>query len=137
MTEFPEAWRPQPGDTICGPIVKIATAHGWQDRPYPIITLRTATLDREQDIAVHAFHEVLRNELAARSPQVGDVLTITFLGKHPNGYHGYRVIGSERPFDWSQFGGTVPAQANPNEITDAMRDLEACAADNDLDDIPY
>jgi hypothetical protein len=110
---FPEAWRPNPGDTISGYVVKVAAADG-DYGPYPVVTVRTTQLPQgEVDVAVHAFHDMLRSELADRQVQAGDQITITYLGKHPEkDYHGYRVVGADKPFDWTQFGakGDTPAR---------------------------
>jgi hypothetical protein len=111
---FPEAWRPNPGDTITGYVVKVAAADG-DYGPYPVVTVRTTQLPQgEVDVAVHAFHDMLRSELADRQVQEGDQITITYLGKHPEkDYYGYRVVGADKPFDWTQFGakGDTPTQA--------------------------
>jgi hypothetical protein len=112
---FPEAWNPNPGDTITGFVVKLGVADGgWG--PYPVVTLRTTQVPQgEVDVAVHAFHDMLQSELVDRQVQAGDQLTITYLGKHPEkNYHGYRVAGTDRPFDWTQFGarGDTPTQAH-------------------------
>jgi hypothetical protein len=111
---FPEAWRPNPGDTISGFVVKVAAADG-DYGAYPVITIRTTQLPQgEVDVAVHAFHDMLRSELAERQVQAGEQLTITYLGKHPEkDYYGYRVIGADKPFDWTQFGARPSAPAAP------------------------
>jgi hypothetical protein len=112
---FPEAWRPEPGDTVHGFVVKVAAADG-DYGPYPVVTIRTTQLPQgEVDVAVHAFHDMLRSELADRQVQAGDQLTITYLGKHPEkGYYGYRVSGTDKPFDWTQFGGRPTPGPPPN-----------------------
>jgi hypothetical protein len=111
---FPEAWRPNPGDTISGYVVKVAAADG-DYGPYPVVTVRTTQLPQgEVDVAVHAFHDMLRSELADRQVQAGDQITITYLGKHPEkDYYGYRVVGADKPFDWTQFGAKDAAPTAP------------------------
>lgn len=55
---------------------------------------------------MHAFHEVLANELARVAPKVGDTIGIVYRGKDPErGYHRYRVRGEDDgKFDWGSFG---------------------------------
>lgn len=70
---------------------------------YPVLTIDT----RDGAVAVHAFHSVLRRELARRAPKIGDELDIVYLGKRPGGrgaeYHNYRVSGGQvQEYDWSQ-----------------------------------
>jgi hypothetical protein len=119
---FPEAWNPNPGDTITGFVVKLGVADGgWG--PYPVVTLRTTQVPQgEVDVAVHAFHDMLQSELVDRQVQAGDQLTITYLGKHPEkNYHGYRVAGTDRPFNWAQFGGAGIAPAAPDAAADPVQ----------------
>jgi hypothetical protein len=60
-SDFPSGWKPAPGDSIEGKIVDLDVRHGEYD-PYPVVTLETS----RGAVAVHACHEVLRNELARR-----------------------------------------------------------------------
>lgn len=124
---FPEAWRPQPGESVKGTVTRIGVGDaGWG--AYPILVLRVAGTLHERDVAVHAFRDVLKAELAQRQVQVGDVITVTYLGLHAKGYHGYRVEGADRAFDWSQFGGAPPAVP----LAPA-----SSAPPDDPEDIPY
>lgn len=101
--DYAAGWRPNPGERIKGNIVDIATGDGGYG-PYPIVTLDTD--DGEK--AVHAFHQVLRTELARRRPKIGDEIEVTYLGKRENqsgngSYHAYRVTGGQvQGYDWSQ-----------------------------------
>ena len=103
-TGYAEGWKPEPGNTVAGVVTDIAaTDNGWG--PYPVLTLKQ---EGGGEIAVHAFHDVLRKELARRRPGVGADLEITYLGlKKPkggtgNGYHAYRVRSSTDSvgYDW-------------------------------------
>lgn len=84
---FAPGWRPEAGDQIVGTIVDISEGEG-DYGPYPIVTIETA----DGDLAVHAFHTVLRKELAAKRPVEGDRVGIKYLGI-PAGkkYEAYRV----------------------------------------------
>lgn len=75
-----EGWRPEPGDRLIGVVTDISAGHSDYGADYPIVTLELAD---GSEVAVHAFHTVLRNEIAAKSPQVGDRLGVK--------YHGERV----------------------------------------------
>lgn len=100
-----EGWRPEPGARIVGTVIDIA-ANDMGYGPYAIVTLETAS----GPIAVHAFHTVLRRELAKRRPKVGDQLDITYLGKKGEGghfgkgYDNYRVKSDKDAagYDWNR-----------------------------------
>ncbi len=100
---FAPAWRPNPGDKLIGRVIELREREGQYGR-YPIVTVRTAAGD---ELAVHAFHEVLSTELAQVAPAVGDEIGIKYLGKHPErDYHQYRVrrAGGAAGFHWSAYG---------------------------------
>lgn len=88
--EYAPAWRPQPGEGIEGTVVAVSQREGGYGS-YPVLTLDTS----DGELAVHAFHAVLRNELAEYAPEVGDALAIVYQGKvegrHGKRYHAYRV----------------------------------------------
>jgi hypothetical protein len=122
MDVFPEAWRPSPGDSIEGAVTDLAVRDGGEYEPYPIVTL-----DTNGGTAIHCFHEVLRNELARRSPKLGDRLKIDYHGVHAvKGYHVYAVSSDgDLPFSWDRFGGPPgdgPDGDTPDE-TDGGEDL--------------
>lgn len=102
-------WRPDPGEQLVGTIVEISSAHGDYGE-YPLIVVEKA--DGTGDVAVHAFHTVLKSELAAKRPNEGDVIGIKYLGKVPgksgNTYDSYRVILERKTpvtsTDWNQVG---------------------------------
>ena len=99
--EFAPAWKPDPGDKIAGIVTDLSEREGAFGR-YPIVTLRT----EDGEFAVHAFHEVLTNELARLAPKQGDVLGIKYVGKHPErGYHVYRVrrSGADAGVQWARY----------------------------------
>ncbi len=81
-------WRPEKGEQIIGTIVEIGEAKG-DYAAYPLITIETAT----GDIAVHAFHTVLRQELESKQPAEGDRIGIRYLGvPDDKDYESYRVV---------------------------------------------
>src|SRR5215213_5893131 len=102
--DYAPAWKPSEGDALVGVVVDVTEREGNFGR-YPIVTLRTAD---GEELAVHAFHEVLQGELAKVAPKPGDELGIRYLGKHPErGYHRYRVrrAGDTAEVDWGRYGG--------------------------------
>ena len=121
--EFAPAWRPEPGDKLVGVVTELSSRDG-NYGPYSIITVRD---DDGNEWAVHAFHEVLANELARIAPKVGDRVGFKYAGKHPErGYHRYRVQrDGDTAFDWTKFAGDdVPATDVPVDMpeTDAIGD---------------
>jgi hypothetical protein len=62
---------------------------------YPVVTIRS---EDGQEHAVHAFHSVLKRELARRRPRPGDPLAIKYEGKQQGAkyeYHSYKVEGGQ------------------------------------------
>jgi hypothetical protein len=122
----PTGWRPKPGDTISGVVTDLAVCHG-EHGSYPLVELDGTT-------NLHAFHEVLRNELARRSPKIGDRLEVTYQGRHPErDYHVYRVTSNaDIAFDWGVFGGP-PVGGGPGSEPNAGPDRE----EEDDGDLPF
>ena len=140
-TGYAEGWKPNPGDEITGRVIDIAaTDGGWG--MYPIVTLRD---EGGTEIAVHAFHDVLKSELARRRPKVGDEVSIKYLGQ-PNGknYHAYRVRGGQdASFDWGAFGGqseerqtSADPPIQPSVLASASVGSSAGAAADDFSPLP-
>lgn len=92
-------WEPKPGDGIEGTIVAVATRLGYQDTPYPAVTLSVTdgTTGAVRHITIHAFHSTLKTDLLAARPQSGDQLAVVYLGlKKPRSgkgrdYHAYQL----------------------------------------------
>lgn len=102
QSDFPEAWKPDAGTTITGAVVEVKMIDPSGQGPYPCVTLQSAD---GQQRAIHAFHSVLRRELARNAPKVGDEITITYHGERAGGaygkYHSYQVRGGQgREFNW-------------------------------------
>lgn len=102
--DYPEAWKPDPGDSVKGTVRQVALSPDMGYGPYPIVTLDTP----QGELAVHAFRSILRTELARCRPGVGDEIEIQYVGKRSpksgkgNEYHVYRVLGGKEPeFDWT------------------------------------
>jgi hypothetical protein len=88
---FPEAWKPAPGDKLVGTVTEVGERDGGFGS-YPIIGVLT---DDGDEFSVHAYHTVLRNEVAQQRPRVGDRIGIAYHGKKDDGekgYERYRVI---------------------------------------------
>lgn len=140
--DYAEAWRPSPGDKLVGVVVDISARDGSFGR-YPIVTVRTA---EGEELAIHAFHEVLAGELARIAPKVGDEIGVKYQGKHERGYHKYRATraGSTAEIDWSEFTGDGTTESDapaahsglhaPLEVDEADAQLEAAreAAESEI-----
>jgi hypothetical protein len=91
---FPEAWKPAPGDKLVGTVTEVGERDGGFGS-YPIIGVLT---DAGDEFNCHAYHTVLRNEVAKQRPRVGDRIGIAYHGKKDGekdgekGYERYRVI---------------------------------------------
>jgi hypothetical protein len=102
------AWRPEPGDTLTGAVAhmeKRTTEFG----TYPVVYI-------DQDgalVAVHAFHQTLRDGFKALAPSRGDFVTITYAGVKASNkrtdskgeaveYHHYVVIDPDSTVDGSE-----------------------------------
>lgn len=123
--DFAAGWRPeQKGDKAAGRVVDITVGQGGYD-PYPIVTVEN---DAGEQTAIHAFHTVLRGELAKRRPQVGDEISVTYLGKRDvkggrGDYHAYRVTGGQaQPYNWDQDLPDGMARVDP-QVSDIPNDL--------------
>lgn len=104
--EFAPGWRPDAGEQLVGTIVEISSGRGDYGE-YPLLVVEKA--DGTGDVAVHAFHTVLKSELAAKRPSEGDRIGIKYLGI-PAGkkYESYRVVLERKTpatgTDWNQVG---------------------------------
>jgi hypothetical protein len=139
--DFAPAWRPAPGDKLVGMITELTERQGTFGK-YVIVTVRT---DSGEELAVHAFHEVLANELARVAPEIRDPIAIKYLGRHPEkDYHQYRVHGGRRGINWSAYG--KPENTSQTELPIETPDLgdpsagsssDRETARDDDNDIPF
>ena len=109
-----EGWRPEPGDKLTGTIVHISAAQS-DFGTYPVITLAAETEDPAtvQYVAVHAFHHTLKRDLIAIRPEVGQKLSVVYVGEQetdkeaedgrPITYHLYTVTAENMDKLWSSF----------------------------------
>jgi hypothetical protein len=111
-----EAWRPSPGGVLIGSLLEVRWLSGYDERPYPLLIVR-----REPDgraIGLHAFHQVLRDELRAQRPRLGERLGVRYLGRVDGRYEAYRLaIDRAAPAEISWEGprdaGTEAASPGP------------------------
>ena len=93
-------WRPEPGDTVAGEVVDADRIEGTYE---PYIVLSIATIGGEVT-EVHCFHQTLARQLKKHSVQVGDRISITYVGRagdDPKDAYIYRVVGGRPPvIDW-------------------------------------
>jgi hypothetical protein len=138
--EYAAAWRPEAGDQLIGEVVEIGQRNGYDDRPYPIITVRQ---DDGEELAFHAFHTVAVNELAAAKPQIGERIGIVYRGQKVardgrTKFHAYRVVMVGRPpetFRWERFGGEPDEQPVESDIPSGIEEFDARAQDDG--DLPF
>lgn len=144
QSDFPTAWRPEPGETITGKMLSVEVIDPAGQGPYPCVTIQTSS---GEERAIHAFHTVLQTQLAKRRPKPGDELSITYLGKVDGAnrpYHSYRVVGGEgQAVNWDNFLPESDRQpANLSQRIETPVSVPAQVApstpqDTDLDDLPF
>jgi hypothetical protein len=149
-----KTWRPDEGDVnpLIGTLIDVSGAtNEWGT--YPLVTLLD---DRGCSWSFHAFREVAKQELTELAPEIGDPISVHWLGV-PAGkeYHVYKIRfadGRGKKVDWRRFGGTEsgapdlrvpdPAQASVKEvesaaISQAEEQAERDARDAQLSDVPF
>lgn len=93
--QYAPGWRPAIHEFIQGHVSSLAERAGYDEKLYPIVVVRT---DAGNEVAVHAFHSVLRAKLAEVEPSVGDRIAIRYDGKVQSRtpghlpYHAYQVV---------------------------------------------
>lgn len=108
-----DTWRfDRPGKTLRGILTKIRTAHmtGINGEPfaYPLLFVKPDGV--EVDVLVHAYPEVLVNELRSTKPMPGDPITIKYLGKKKTKANRDALIfevetgGADAGYDWDNPG---------------------------------
>jgi hypothetical protein len=124
LDSFPEPWRPSPGDKVIGEVVELDERDSDYGDPYTIITLLT---DEGTEVAVHCFHQILRNAVERKRPQVGDRVGVAYFGKAERAAPGmnpaerYRMIvernpaAAATPDDVDGMDQTLPTQSAPDE----------------------
>lgn len=136
LTREEIGWRPDVGDMIVGQIVDLqqrSTEYG----PCPVVVVKPNDVEAYGDkfVAVWAFHYVLRGELKAARPQVGDMIAVKRL-PDGDGYHLFKVAIkglSGREFDWDAPG----VAGESRKEREAARAAALRSPFNDDDDLPF
>lgn len=89
------AWRPEVGDKLIGRVLNVEVAG--QDSTFGAYPLLTVRRDGDgQLVNLHAFHGVIRKELARKGVGEGDRIGVKYLGTAEGGdfgeYENYRVV---------------------------------------------
>ncbi len=127
--EEQKTWRPDQGDVnpLVGRVADVSTATG-EHGSYPLVEIVD---DGGCTWSFHAFREVAENELRELAPEIGDEISVHFLGQ-PAGktYYRYKIRfadGRGKKIDWTKFGG---------ELRGARTDTELEAIEPDQGDEP-
>ncbi len=89
LNHFPEGWKPKVGDSLIGTVAEVSTRDSDYGGEYPVVVIET---EDGREIAIHAFHTVLKNELARLRPREGDKLGVKCHGRDGGEYEKYRVL---------------------------------------------
>jgi hypothetical protein len=99
-----ETWKPEPRETLHGAVVTMeARSSKFGGGTYPYLEIENTD---GRTIGWHASPTVAKRKLKSVRAQIGDVLTIKYLGeKGANGYKDF-AIKSDRvvEFDWDEIG---------------------------------
>jgi hypothetical protein len=112
------AWRPDPGTTLVGALAhrEVRTS---EFGTYPIVYI--AVEGSEELVAVHAFHQTLRDGLKELAPQRGQFISITYVGEKESKNEDSR--GNKRTYHHY-------VVVDPDDSVDSTSDL-------DWDNVPY
>jgi hypothetical protein len=135
-TQFASAWRPEPGEKLVGTVTELTERDGTYG-VYPIVTVRQSN---GEELAIHAFHDVLQNELARIAPKHGDEIGVKYSGKDPEkGYHRYRVrrAGDDSALEWAKYGGEDQSTVPTTDLPVPVEAGEAAEQARGDDDIPF
>jgi len=120
----PEPWKPEAGDSVIGTLVDIGEREGdWG--PYPVFIIETEDGTPDPVVAVHAFHGVLKNELA--NAQIGDEVGIAYRGMKKGktqDYENYKVVIERNGAPAAQESLPAHAAAAREELAEAGADDE-------------
>ena len=135
-----EAWKPQPGDKIVGTITSIEAFDGKYGE-YPLLIVDTG----DHEIAIHAFHTVLKSELARKDPSEGDRIGVKYTGRNVDGgYEGYRVLierqhPENRSINWNAIRRETDAERTDVDVppSSSIKDAVAATRNPRSDDAPF
>ena len=126
LARDPEPWKPKPGDVLVGKVVSITEGEAGYG-PYPLLEVEA---DDGAVRSVHAFHTVLKNELARLRPRPGERLGILYKGKiGDNRYESYRVaverddeFEGRNDVDWDRVAQESASELGdrPNGVGDSV-----------------
>jgi len=135
-----ESWKPKPGDTLIGTLLEI-TERESEYGVYPLLIIETEDGD---EVAVHGFHTVLKNELGRQAPVVGDQIGIIYHGKDEDRkYEKYRVVldrvrSETKPVDWKGYADDTAGAAGTDEPAgENVTSLDDRRTDDDDADVPF
>ncbi len=129
----PEAWRPEKaGDKVVGRVAELDLLDSKFGGAYPLVVIETSD---GRELAVHAFHTVLKSELARKRPVVGEQIGIAYLGKNQKGgYEGYRVIieRDDQPtsIDWAGVAAEAQSDFDQADEVPPVSDADAPPAES-------
>jgi hypothetical protein len=91
---YAPGWRPAIHEIAQGVVAELGERLGYDDKPYPIVVIRKGS---GEEVALHAFHYVLRSKLAEEKPAIGDRIAVRYDGKVKSktggkAYHSYSVV---------------------------------------------
>ena len=128
LTALPEGWRPKDGDVLIGSVTEVT--RGWSDYAdeyYPIVVVQPK--GDGPPVAVHAFHQVLKNRLTELRPRIGEELGIKYVGQ-TRSKDGKRTI--------TVYIVKVNGRDNTAEVWDSVDATPRVASDIPTDDdIPF
>jgi hypothetical protein len=116
--EYEPTWRPEPGETLEGVVVALNVTTSKFDgvTRYAVVTVLP---ESAHPLAVHALDEDLALELWKVRPQVGDRITVRYVGLleprlKGSPYRGYRLaIVASAGFDWENFDESTSTGGSP------------------------
>jgi hypothetical protein len=145
VDNFPEAWRPEPGDKLVGEVVDLTTTDGGFGE-YVIVTVLVEDESTEQGNPIglsdertwHAFDTVAKNEIAKQKPRIGDGIAAKFFGKRPGKdgteYKAWRVLVEHR----GPANEPTPAEkAAGDQAEESPPDTAELSGEVADDDIPW
>jgi hypothetical protein len=112
-----ETWKPEPGGLVIGTLDEVRwLVSSYDGRDYPLLVIHAEPDGRA--VGVHVLHQVLRDELRAQKPRIGERIGIRYLGRVDNRYEGYKLAvdraePAEVAWDGPADQGDAPGQETP------------------------